>query len=174
MRLPPKKDPHPKGAAVSIRERQRLSLFAAQNCAAFYPAIPTAPSSAAIASEHRRLAELGLRHAGLLRRVPQRDHAILDQLGQRLSPAALFPLLTALLNALASCDLQRRIEVPFHARHVVHLRLSPSRTSCFYIIVSATKGQGKQKRPRLECSRIRRGLFLSAARRTAGRIYYGE
>lgn len=33
-----------------------------------------------------------------------------------------------------------------------------------YFIVSATKGQRKQKRPRLECSRIRRGLFLSAAR----------
>ena len=43
-----------------------------------------------------------------------------------------------------------------------------------YFIVSATKGQRKQKRPRLECSRIRRGLFLSATRRTAGRIYYGE
>ena len=33
-----------------------------------------------------------------------------------------------------------------------------------YFIVSATKGQRKQKRPRLECSRIRHGLFLSAAR----------
>lgn len=35
-------------------------------------------------------------------------------------------LLTALLNAFAPCDFQRRIEIPFHARHVVHLRLSPS------------------------------------------------
>ena len=40
-------------------------------------------------------------------------------------------LLNALLNAFAPCDFQRRIEVPFHARHIVHLRLSPSHTSCF-------------------------------------------
>ncbi len=65
------------------------------------------------------------------------------------------------------CSMPSRLVTP-SAVSRSHFMLVMSYTSACrhrtYFIVSATKGQRKQKRPRLECSRIRRGLFLSAAR----------
>ena len=140
----------------------------------FCAALSSKRNCAAITSEHRRLSELGLCHASLLRRIPQRDHAILDQLGQGLPPAALFPLLTALLNALlnafAPCDFQRRIEIPFHARHVVHLRLSPSHL--FYRFRDKRTKETKEAAARM-FTHSPWPLPVCRAR-TAGRIYYGE